>query len=925
MSAPRVTSLTSATRFLAAVWDAFPIVYAARSADKAWKMALLEYWMEESEDLCLSLSGQARAQFGVGKVSDKGGQGEVGALALNDAQVVASALSLAPDGAWMPFYQEVFMKVALKAKKLTSEVMERKGVQTVYSSEPLHEAILSAAVGHLAASEVGLALPRYYGVMACPQGRQHRVGVIMEKSDASLYDALGCDSGAPPTLSWPELLAIVVHVGMQFAINKVTMGISHYDAHMKNIMFQVLADKPTRTDVYLAPHVHARSAYEVEAFEYLVPGGRVRVPNVGLLPRVIDWGVAKMDLTRAVGPNRMPFVFEMEHGRLKGFARGVKASTSPNQGDIDFNFFIINIVYAIAFSRHFTEDPKAERALDALLAKAEALARAVVPVYADYFPDGIALGVDEDDNEVDWFFNTRDVGTTDDPWAHVHRLLDYVGKETPRGAWRPQGDALVTYDFRVPVASRSMLGKYLARGSVYFRKCVVGAGDVKECRRMLVDLVKYAPATTLPTHPERTYLSMDSALWKARGRTLRQGLTAADLRGDAFVVEVAPGMDVFHLHIEAPRFPRLVLAGGERLVYLPSHRLTNFEPPAPELIGTPLPSVDLFLTYVDPARGATLAVALGTDLWDAARRVPRGVSLNGNFFVVDRNLHNPLTSYLTDDDVGLPIGYWAMPDGEGRTVLPVPPPYRDEYAAVVADAAGRVRFMPLPEFYAQHDVAQVPLLVYCCGADGEVAQARGRDVVAAVSVPVITGRRGLDYTFAMEAGAVLVWEGQRVFTRERMESLRYDMPTLLEKYPATDAPLPWALDASLVRGDASRFPFYKLSRDQATTQAYFNLPGEYAFAYDQRFSNSNNVWHVLCETFDGELLSVLSAGRGYDAPGIDRAQLSALLAHLNVRHAVSLDGGFSANVLASRARAKAYVLPDPEKRPLGLSLHFIAN
>jgi exopolysaccharide biosynthesis protein len=121
--------------------------------------------------------------------------------------------------------------------------------------------------------------------------------------------------------------------------------------------------------------------------------------------------------------------------------------------------------------------------------------------------------------------------------------------------------------------------------------------------------------------------------------------------------------------------------------------------------------------------------------------------------------------------------------------------------------------------------------------------------------------------------------------------------------------------------------YLKLSTTEKSVQAYSSVVGESDFSASQRFSNFLNIYNVICETYDGNILFVLVEGRGYNSPGLDRAQLTSFISLLNVKHAVALDGGFSGNILICKtpgdATQREYLLNDPEKRKLGVSLHFL--
>jgi exopolysaccharide biosynthesis protein len=80
---------------------------------------------------------------------------------------------------------------------------------------------------------------------------------------------------------------------------------------------------------------------------------------------------------------------------------------------------------------------------------------------------------------------------------------------------------------------------------------------------------------------------------------------------------------------------------------------------------------------------------------------------------------------------------------------------------------------------------------------------------------------------------------------------------------------------------------------------------------------------ALCEMQDGTNMLVMCEARGYDAIGLTRYQFAEIIFKSipGIRHAVCLDGGFSAQILMRNKRGKMlYAMPDPEKRNLGISI-----
>jgi len=99
--------------------------------------------------------------------------------------------------------------------------------------------------------------------------------------------------------------------------------------------------------------------------------------------------------------------------------------------------------------------------------------------------------------------------------------------------------------------------------------------------------------------------------------------------------------------------------------------------------------------------------------------------------------------------------------------------------------------------------------------------------------------------------------------------------------------------------------------------------GDASGAYGSRHSNRIGIHSILATNGDGDVISFMVEGRGYDAPGLDRVQVANLVHKFNIVNAISLDGGFSANaVFKVEGREKMWLQSDPEKRKVGLSISF---
>jgi hypothetical protein len=353
--------------------------------------------------------------------------------------------------------------------------------------------------------------------------------------------------------------------------------------------------------------------------------------------------------------------------------------------------------------------------------------------------------------------------------------------------------------------------------------------------------------------------------------------------------------------------------------------------PPKQLINKPLTAVHSHFIYLDKAKD--IVGYTEDDLYSASIQIigkKRGISINGPYFIVTGNVENPLTSFLKEDNIFRPVGYYYNIDEkkESGTLLPIPYPYKKDFASICVDSSNKIHFMKNDEFLKHHKTHLVSSLVYLCDKNGSVFKKGQKNVVARIDTPEIKMNKNggpetdLDYKLAFQSGPVLIWDGKLVFTREKMigEKLVFEDSVIGRTKLA-----PWKLHKELVmatQADIKKATHYLLDKNDQTVDAYNNKEGETKFIYGQRASPNLNIFSALCETNDGKTMIALIEGRGYTAPGLDRSQFAALLATMNVKYAVCLDGGFSANVIFKN-KERSWLLNDPEKRQLGLSLHFV--
>lgn len=354
-------------------------------------------------------------------------------------------------------------------------------------------------------------------------------------------------------------------------------------------------------------------------------------------------------------------------------------------------------------------------------------------------------------------------------------------------------------------------------------------------------------------------------------------------------------------------------------------RWTNFN--VPRNIGSRIWSVKMHIVAFRQEK-VLVGVTSKMDIGAVGRKYLQndGIAINGGYFIVARNNENILTPNLPVDATFSPIGYYYN-GVEGKTVLEIPAPYKKYFAAIIVTSDNKILIEKYEEFqkHEVHKTTEVPQF-YQLGVDlvsqyaGQKKFPRnppGMPIESLPNVFTVLNTQIVDhhdpiiktgYKAAFATGPILIWDGEVVFTLEMMleEKFRLSLPNNKIQNPPK---IPYG-----------NLQEYRVSGDAKNSNMFYGEPREGPFLYGQRNSPQFIVHNVLGITNDNQIVVIMIEGRGFDTPGLDRAQLTELISLLGLWRAVSLDGGFSAQCLIRKSGVQKYLLRDPEKRNLGVSL-----
>lgn len=985
-----LSSIDSINRLLANVLSTFPSFYTTRRNDKVkLQLDVISPLVTRSIPFCrqedtniLSVSGGGWSTVGPFTI-ELLGENTSGPQKIKIASISFGSSS----PGWKPYQMEVYAKKPTRQvhgiKENLAEIkmgIERlkigqQDVVVYVSTDVVHESIIGGLVSHLFDMGLAPSLMKYLGVYVCPYLGENippsvmKPQILFEKSNIEFLSLLGglTDNSGEVSLfkqtTGYDYIIWLIQIAHSLFVMKYHFGISHFDMHLRNVMLTYVkstgntlkwGDNPLTELTYDKKDLKDAAFYMYE----LSSGNRILVENNGFLPKIIDFGLSSALFGLSVENSDIPIAFRNLKENYAHAVQGLDALDHiPGMGDVDYNFFALNLMFQIdrtikhAWTPYGKDFELKNKMLD--------LKNGVLGKFLDdTIPDVCSRENcyrQLDDNKT-WLMRARKIGTTPDISAVLKRIWDTLARNTPVQYVDGKGYSIVTRDgrhikisaqlvknavyvpFRQPrTFSMSNLDKFLQTNKDFWRSCILdtSAYPSRECGDVrgepnfdtLIRLEKYNPNSRLKTDFFSNILDSNvTDFWD--GEDLRNGIKMRDLRHFKRFSMGRGAVSLYTLRF-LPKFTNMqYLEKDESLSYSQSQRDTSFQPPKSN---EQMDTVNMHLVYIQNPPGYTdfekHHIAIGVeqrDLFevsiDRLRDMKQGVSINGGYFIVPGNISNPLTPGLEKFKLH-PIGYFfskQTPEYNG-TKLPIPRAYSDSFATIYIDSVGRLHMMKSSEFLNHHKtVSKIVLVSKNDPSEGprpniirnEAITQKVIDMTLTSEGIYVPTQRDIDYVSAFETGPILIWNGDIVFTRAKMEFEEFTMDTFDRSHPSLNP----------------RFERYRVSATAQNYKMWFNEPGESNFIYGARHSNSLGIHNVLCITKDNEYLIVFIEGRGFDAAGLDRAQLAELISKFNVKHAVALDGGFSANAVFKNPpgeKAGTYwLLNDPEKRSISTAIHF---
>jgi len=984
-----VSSIDDIYKLLADVLITFPSFFPTTFSNKNLNLEIITPLIKRSDFFC---------KFSDLKLKDlqKGGVSHAGELKIKliadrveqNVEMKTASVSFGSSvGGWAPY----FMKLYAKRPKTTNKDMYMQVIKyndhlRYQSADVIHESVIGSLVSHLFDIGVAPSLLKYFGIYACPLTTPNQTTIIFERSNINYMDIAGGEYHYPNDMPVPisdniidltlQITPIdhaiwITQIAHSIFAMKFHFGITHIDLHLKNVMLTYVKNtgdaltwnEPSYNNMRKPEELwyDKKDLSKAQGYIYEMPFKendkpvRIYVENNGFLPKIIDFGGTVADFRSSYQNRSIPIEFRNDPSSYN-FDNVFDALESSNKGDLDFNFFCINLMFNI---RKVVED----RYYNESKVKTK-LQENFIPL--KNFLSAVTNGQSENPRYYDtlrtaWLMRNRDVGTTDDIGSPLRRIFEFFKtkhSETFDGVvylklsknaikMTPQ---IISNSVYIPLtlnkdstASKfSNLNKFIEVNKTYWKACLLKEETTPDERALLVSSLglknsndfrcadtetssvggKYNPNSSLrpPFFDKLVDGKPVDSVWT--GNKLEKGITRDILEKSKFLNFDMGKAQVYMLKF-LPSFVYMDKIGDkETTKFNKNHRSVFYRAPLEE--GNLMKTLNVHLIYIGGICPALITLEK-KDLYAVSKTrlkdFNQGICINGGYFIVPGNVKNILTPRL-DDKLMHPIGYFyslGTPEYNG-TVLPVPKAYQEWFATIYTDKTGGINVVKSVDFLKKHNTVSVPVYEELENVKFNPSFPIGMDYQEIIKLknghPDIK-KNGFEYSSAFESGPILIWDGNIVFTREVMENeefTRHDVPfigsTRYKKYPSAKN--------------------YKM---------WFGEEGETQFMWGARHSNSLMIHNVLCITETNQVLIVLVEGRGFDAVGLDRAQLAELVFRFNVRYAVSLDGGFSANAVfknpgfsvneilgfknpAKDKHGSYWLLNDPDKRELSTVISF---
>jgi len=905
---------------------------------------------DQFDDFCLAADTKAGGENSKLIIDTKnvgvGGRGVVSHLYENynieqgEKDLEVEYISYNSAGQWLYAYTDTVIKVH---RYPGSKVEIKFNGREFQSPEFIHEAIVHSLAASLVTMSCTPHVVNIFGSYACKHDETQDTYQILEMADTSLLSIILAQLNQPnrlfELLSLENMIAWTIQVAWTAYVWKKHYNIVHADMHFGNLLL-VDTQKPGYKLMYGAKDMRG-----IKWLSYAIGDSAViNIPVGRWLMKISDFGFSECSIAIGAPENGRKVSF----GTLESFyGKDIFERHTELYNGVEVNYVIR--MFCVWLRKLI--DVNGYNMFVPVLQSYEWFAKFIDPTlnYTEslynIYPRGYPLQNQRRDpfspllaipGEGNMFIRYRGWGqpnqSIEQPLYNIMRALDAIGDKFVH---KGKNDTTAIYTITggrnfsgPPNANNSVLSKvdnapsyvdrFMSEVSTY-DACLAkknhdianGIHPPTDCSVALSNMRVATP--NIFHEPSITYTTVMTT-----SRIVdRYGELMYDISFDDLEHFIIPDMDISLGLIYEMIFEPANMGYDfvEQFTYRPYHRNTLYSEPLN--VGQPMEQVNLYFA-VPRDKKPLIRVNENISLIQG-QAIDRAWAMNGGFFIVPNNINNTLTPYLSANDRFKSIGYSFDGDNADNT-LPIPLPYEADMMVIVQTRNDSIVAMRYSDFVDQHKLFPLDAVYQLMDGGKEYFALSQRSIATRDGKPLLDQDaehydmlRG--YKRAFCTGPLLILNGAVHFTPEKMlletmvlnETMVFQPPVggerdIRNKFKLGNAPL--IMDPYSVVGRN-----FRISSQQQTNSLYNNEVGEKLFPYGQRSASSLVTNAAMCYSKRlGQWFWAYAEGRGFYAPGVDKAQLAWLLEHFDVDIAINLDGGFSANIVYQSDKHKQRIL-----------------
>lgn len=839
------------------IFDIFGTSHISQIQDSKLALSISNYPTEISKDFCKNYNKITK-----GARIAQGGFGEIFFPKINNKNIHARLLSYRSDnGSWQMYELPIIIKEIKKYEDDNCIYMYniRDDIRTLQCNDSLHESIINGLLAYAYDYNMTPHVVRSISYYTCPKIKKNII--VQEKMDQTFYQLL-TDINFLTTLTIEQFDTFIFQIIYSLQVLYELYGFVHYDMHLGNIMIKL-------NNFYYSGYNSTNKNY----LEYpLDTNESIRLPITRYLIKIGDMGLTSVDFKLSTSNTNVPYSIypdSMMAGKVNNLKNAIKDTT--NYPTVSSNFFIANVYYVLhAFQ---SSNPTYNAIIIPIKRHIENMS------LNGLFPE-ININMIElfHTKYNHGFYSPRNMGSSSQSITARFKL--YTNSAYGKQIYNKVGS---TTHFKIDQLSQNNADVIPIGSANRFEKTQLSKfiklfnSNTRSAAKLQLELLENFSAAN--TMIGSMFSTIDRGLWLHKPKITLDDLLMSGIKGK--LISKTTGINQSYLHVfNIDLYPEMLQQNVLKYKY--RHRTLNYN--VPTNVNQFMDWVRIHLIY---HKNMNYELTGKTDLYTGAKQILRtrqyGFTTNTGYFVVANNINNPLTG-LTPANEFRPIGYIYNNIYGIIPHLSFPQTYNDDLA-VFTIKNNKIKLYKYSTFLTNHTTIQESLKYYSGNTNN----------IITVNQPKISVPKPNLYDYAFTTGPILMWNNIVVFKKQKFKE---EMITSINN---TDVK-------------------YRISPSQKNYNKFYSEVGETAFGYGQRSSNNIHIHHIFCITNDGYNLDLFFEGRGYKAEGIDRVQVAYLCKKFNVKHAVSLDGGFSANAViknTNKSRKYKWIMPSPDHRHVG--------